>query len=96
MQCTKSCALYCFFSWYDEHLKECEGGNDEELRIRIVLLTDDKDNKEKAKKEGIISFTGTANIRLIGLLTPVCNQLPTFQCHYRCELKNVLWHIQVQ
>lgn len=44
-------------SWYDEHLKECEGGNDEESRIRIVLLTDDKKNKEKAKLEGIISYT---------------------------------------
>lgn len=44
-------------SWYDEHLKECEGGNDEELRIRIVLLTDDKENKEKAKMEGIMSYT---------------------------------------
>lgn len=46
------------FSWYDEHLKECEGGNDEESRIRIVLLTDDKKNNEKAKLEGIISYTG--------------------------------------
>ena len=46
------------FSWYDEHLKECEGGNDEELRIRIVLLTDDKENKEKAKMDGIMSYTG--------------------------------------
>ncbi|KAM7435330.1 exosome catalytic subunit dis3 [Porites harrisoni] len=44
-------------SWYDEHLKECEGGNDEESRIRIVLLTDDKKNNEKAKLEGIISYT---------------------------------------
>ena len=48
----------CFSSWYDEHLKECEGGNDEELRTRIVLLTDDRANREKANKEGIISFTG--------------------------------------
>lgn len=46
------------FSWYDEHLKECEGGNDEESRIRIVLLTDDKKNNEKAKLEGVISYTG--------------------------------------
>ena len=50
--------IYCCSSWYDEHLKECEGGNDEELRIRIVLLTNDRANREKAKKEGIISFTG--------------------------------------
>ena len=48
----------CSFSWYDEHLKECEGGSDEESRIRIVLLTDDKKNNEKAKLEGIISYTG--------------------------------------
>ena len=51
--------LYYYFSWYDEHLKECEGGNDDDLRIRVVLLTNDRDNREKAKKEGIISFTGT-------------------------------------
>jgi len=49
--------LYYYFSWYDEHLKECEGGNDDELRIRVVLLTNDRDNREKAKKQGIISFT---------------------------------------
>ena len=48
--------FYC--SWYDEHLKECEGSINEELRIRIVLLTNDKENREKAKKEGIVSFTG--------------------------------------
>lgn len=51
--------LYYYFSWYDEHLKECKGGNDDELRIRVVLLTNDRDNREKAKKQGIISFTGT-------------------------------------
>jgi len=45
-------------SWYDEHLKECEGGSDDDLRIRVVLLTNDKDNREKANKEGIISYTG--------------------------------------
>lgn len=44
-------------SWYDEHLKECEGGNNEDLRIRVVLLTNDRANKEKAKNEGIICFT---------------------------------------
>jgi len=45
-------------SWYDEHLKECEGGSDDDLRIRVVLLTNDRENQEKAKKEGIISYTG--------------------------------------
>lgn len=44
-------------SWYDEHLKECDGGNDENLRIRVVLLTNDRENQQKAKKEGIISHT---------------------------------------
>ena len=45
-------------SWYGEHLKECDGGSDDNLRIRVVLLTNDRANKEKAKKEGIISYTG--------------------------------------
>ena len=55
-----ACCFF-FFSWYAEHLKECEGGNDEELQIRIVLLTNDRENREKAKKEGIISYTGSFN-----------------------------------
>ncbi|PFX23563.1 Exosome complex exonuclease RRP44 [Stylophora pistillata] len=49
-------------SWYDGHLKDCEGGKNEDLRIRIVLLTNDRANKEKAKKEGIICFTGQDEI----------------------------------
>lgn len=56
------------FSWYDEHLKECDGGNDDDLRIRVVLLTNDRENREKAKKEGIISYTGNIHqILLINL-----------------------------
>ncbi|XP_068720951.1 exosome complex exonuclease RRP44-like isoform X1 [Montipora capricornis] len=44
-------------SWYNKHLKECDGGSDDDTRVRIVLLTNDKANKEKAEKAGIISFT---------------------------------------
>lgn len=60
-------ALYVVFhsSWYDEHLKECEGGNDDDPRIRIVLLTNDRANQEKARKEGIISYTGKTLISLV-------------------------------
>ena len=52
-------------SWYDEHLKECDGGNDDDLRIRVVLLTNDRENQEKAKKEGIISYTGKIHFMLL-------------------------------
>ena len=55
------CVCSFFSRWYDEHLKECEGGNDKEVQIRIVLLTNDRENREKAKKEGIISYTGSFN-----------------------------------
>lgn len=60
-------AVYVVFhsSWYGEHLKECEGGNDDDLRIRIVLLTNDRANQEKARKEGIISYTGKTLILLV-------------------------------
>lgn len=44
-------------SWYSKHLKNFQVNNDDEKRIRIVLLTDDKENREKAMKAGIISFT---------------------------------------
>lgn len=55
---TLLCYSFSFCSWYNEHLKDCKVSNDDEKRIRIVLLTDDKGNREKAKKGGIISFTG--------------------------------------
>jgi len=45
-------------SWYDAHLKECDRGSEDDPRIRVVLLTNDRENREKAKKEGIISYTG--------------------------------------
>lgn len=40
--------------WYGDHLKAVEGKND----IDVVLLTDDRDNREKAKESGINSISG--------------------------------------
>ncbi|XP_074818025.1 exosome complex exonuclease RRP44 isoform X1 [Natator depressus] len=39
--------------WYDEHLKKI---NDEET-IQVVLLTNDRNNKEKAVEEGLTAYT---------------------------------------
>uniref|UniRef100_A0A8C4VIZ7 Exosome complex exonuclease RRP44 n=1 Tax=Gopherus evgoodei TaxID=1825980 RepID=A0A8C4VIZ7_9SAUR len=39
--------------WYDEHLKKI---NSEET-IQVILLTNDRNNKEKAVQEGLIAYT---------------------------------------
>ncbi|EMP36806.1 Exosome complex exonuclease RRP44 [Chelonia mydas] len=39
--------------WYDEHLKKI---NDEET-IQVILLTNDRNNKEKAVEEGLTAYT---------------------------------------
>lgn len=44
---------FLFSRWYDEHLTGAGG----DLRVRTVLLTNDKANKVKAENEGIIVYT---------------------------------------
>uniref|UniRef100_A0A8C0J9T6 Protein DIS3 homolog n=1 Tax=Chelonoidis abingdonii TaxID=106734 RepID=A0A8C0J9T6_CHEAB len=39
--------------WYDEHLKKI---NNEEA-IQVILLTNDRNNKEKAVQEGLVAYT---------------------------------------
>lgn len=43
--------------WYDEHLKRSQqyGGNKNTENIRVVLITDDFGNREKAKASGILT-----------------------------------------
>lgn len=41
-------------SWYAAHLANCG-----DSPPKVVLLTNDKANQEKAKAEGIITYTGT-------------------------------------
>ncbi|XP_065222316.1 exosome complex exonuclease RRP44 [Planococcus citri] len=41
--------------WYDKHLKEINPDISHKKRLRVVLLTDDAANKEKATKEGLFA-----------------------------------------
>lgn len=56
-------------SWYEDHLKE--SGEDGQA-IRVVLLTDDKANLEKARQEGILCST-------IGEYVRALDEYPTLQ-----------------
>ncbi|XP_055377546.1 exosome complex exonuclease RRP44 [Condylostylus longicornis] len=40
--------------WYDNHLKECQSHEETKKVTRVVLLTDDADNRRKAVEEGIL------------------------------------------
>ena len=42
-------------SWYNKHLQECEGKDDE--KVNVILLTNDRANREKAVAEGIEVYT---------------------------------------
>lgn len=44
--------------WYDEHLFENQRNISLKKVIRIVLLTGDTDNKEKATQDGIFAASG--------------------------------------
>lgn len=56
-------------SWYEKHLKRsCEDGDG----IRMVLLTDDKANLEKARAEGILCST-------VGDYVRALDKFPTLQ-----------------
>ncbi|CAI5771692.1 Uncharacterized protein PODLI_1B028525 [Podarcis lilfordi] len=46
-------AIRIAVKWYNEHLK----GLQDEDRIRVILLTNDRKNKEKAVEEGITAYT---------------------------------------
>lgn len=41
-------------SWYQQHLDV----QTDKPRLRVVLLTNDRENREKATKEGILAYTG--------------------------------------
>ena len=46
------------FRWYDKHLELCSFENDSIDRVSIVLLTNDKLNKESAQRDGLEAYTG--------------------------------------
>lgn len=45
-------------AWYESHLLLSQFERRQSERIRIVLLTDDANNRDKAQKEGLLSATG--------------------------------------
>ncbi|CAH1778412.1 unnamed protein product [Owenia fusiformis] len=49
-------------SWYQSHLNELEDCN-----TKIVLITNDRANKEKAKEEGITAFTVREYVKGLGI-----------------------------
>lgn len=44
-------------AWYESHLLPSQSERRRSERVRIVLLTDDANNKDKAQREGILSAT---------------------------------------
>lgn len=51
-------AIRIAVKWYDQHLLEIQSHVSVKKRIRIVLLTDDSANREKATKEGLFAASG--------------------------------------
>lgn len=60
--------------WYDKHLK-LSNPNDAD-RVRVILLTDDKKNLEKAREEGIVCCSAAEYVKGIekhpGLQDKLC------------------------
>ena len=52
--------------WYQKHLELTDTAEDRPLKV--VLLTNDQENMNKAKAEGIIAMTGKRSSGSIGLL----------------------------
>lgn len=46
-------AIRVAVKWYNEHLKNVE----DEEKIQVIFLTNDRTNKEKALEEGITAYT---------------------------------------
>ena len=46
-------AIRVAVKWYSEHLKKIE----DEEKIQVIFLTNDRTNKEKALEEGITAYT---------------------------------------
>ncbi len=51
------------FRWYERHLEVCNDDKEND-RVSIVLLTNDRDNKEIAQRDGIEVYTGKPLILL--------------------------------
>lgn len=43
-------------TWYNKHLTESD--SPQQQQVKVVLLTNDRANKEKALEEGILAYTG--------------------------------------
>ena len=64
--------------WYQHHLDaEVKGQHG---RVRVVLLTNDKANREKAVEEGIVAYTGER----IHTQTPVLSGPWVINCSSLC------------
>uniref|UniRef100_A0A803W9D2 Exosome complex exonuclease RRP44 n=1 Tax=Ficedula albicollis TaxID=59894 RepID=A0A803W9D2_FICAL len=70
-------AIRVAVKWYNEHLKKIE----DEEKIQVILLTNDRTNKEKALEEGITAYTCeeyikslTANPELVDRLACVSDE----------------------
>ena len=54
--------------WYESHLKKVQDSS--ETKIQVVLLTNDRDNMEKARQLGLKAFTGENCIEeVLGMVT---------------------------
>lgn len=42
--------------WYENHLKKTQNKR-KSIKVRVLLLTDDADNRKKADEDGIIAFS---------------------------------------
>ncbi|XP_078258402.1 exosome complex exonuclease RRP44 isoform X2 [Rhinoraja longicauda] len=47
-------AIRVAVKWYNEHLKKSQNSN---VHIQVILMTNDRKNKERAEKDGLTAFT---------------------------------------
>lgn len=45
-------------SWYESHISESQKARSKNDRVRVLLLTEDAANRDKAINEGLIAATG--------------------------------------
>lgn len=60
-------------SWYQTHLEESQQGSDKNKKVKIILLTQDFKNREKALKEGIPAYKGKPEILRCNILPFIFN-----------------------
>jgi len=82
-------AIRVAVAWYESHLMRSQADRRKGHRVRVILLTDDAENKHKAESDGLEVATGMIFVWFLLIIDTVFNKHSVI-CHsisFLCCLK---------